>query len=220
MFWNQISIHAAMRQGLELLDSMNERSTMRMRSDAPALLGGLLLLPLAFGALAAGEGALVSQLLRASTDQGAAAREAQFAVKADPSGFMVRAGAVILQTDLLDPAPATANQQLSASSEALQPKILALEFFPDAYVEIQVTSESRSTPDTLSINGRVPDSDLSTFSMTLTPESYLMTFSDPHSPYLYRVVGDTDTGVGRVTEYDPRNRPPVIHSPSIIPPQD
>ncbi|NVZ10781.1 hypothetical protein HW932_16065 [Allochromatium humboldtianum] len=160
----------------------------------------------------------MSQILRASTEQVAAAREAQSAVKADSSGFMVRAGAVILQTDLLDPATGASSRQ--RASEAPTPKTLALEFFPDAYVEILVTSESRPTPDTLSINGRVSDSDLSTFSMTLTPESYLMTFSDPHSPYLYRVVGDTETGVGRVTEYDPRNRPPVIHSSPIIPPPD
>lgn len=185
------------------------------------LLSGLLVLPCTFGALAAdGEGAVVSQILRSGADQGAAARAAQAAVKADPSGFMVRAGEVILLTDLLDPAPSVASRQNAASSEALPPKTLGLEFFPDAYVEVQVTSESRPTPDTVTINGRVSGNDLSTFSMTLTSESYLMNLSDPDSPYIYRVVGDTETGVGRVTEYDSRKRPPVIHSPPVVPPLD
>ena len=181
---------------------------------------GLLFLSCTVGAFAAGEGASVSQILRSTPEQDAVARAAQFAVKADPSGFMVRAGAVILQTDLLDPTPAASSQRQAASSDAPVTRILALEFFPDAYVEIEVTSESRPAPGTLSLNGRVQDSDLSIFSMTVTPESYLMTLTDPHSPYLYRVVGDTETGIGRVTEYDPHNRQPVIHSPPLIPPLD
>ena len=182
------------------------------------LLGGLLVLPCTFGALAAeGQGGVVSQILRSGTGEGVTARAAQSAVKADSTGFMVRAGEVILQTDLLDPA---SSRQRSASSEALPSGTLALEFFPDAYIEVQVTAESRPSPDTVTISGRVAGSDLSSFSMTLTPESYLMNFSDPSSPYLYRVVGDTETGVGRVTEYDSRKRPPVIHSPPVVPPLD
>ena len=185
------------------------------------LLSGLLALPSAFSALAAnGDGTAVSQILRSSAGPGVTDRAAQSAAKADPSGFMVRAGEVILQTDLLDPASSASSQSRAVSAAVLPPKILALEFFPDAYIEVQVTSESRPTPHSVTINGRVAGSDLSTFSMTLTPESYLMSFSDPDSPYLYRVVGDTESGVGRVTEYDSRRRPPVIHSSPVIPPLD
>lgn len=59
---------------------------------------------------------------------------------------------------------------------------------------------------------------MATFSLTVTPESYLITFDDSDSRVRYRVVGDTETGVGEVTEIDLRNMPVTLDEPSPVPP--
>lgn len=188
----------------------------------PILRGGYAAAFLAVAMLLPGLGAAsdaMLDILRSSASSPSSGLKAEGSVKAPAESFATRTGDVILGTDRLLPMAGAAGRQ-SFAPGSLASRSLAVEFFPDAYVEIVVASESRPDPNTLSLNGHLPDSDLSTFSLTVTPETYLMTFSDPNGVYLYRVTGDTETGIGQVTEYDLRNRPAVIHSTPLIPPLD
>lgn len=170
------------------------------------------------GVFAAGNDAPVMQVLRAiPASESQALGGAAASVAAPPDAYRVRTGAVALQTDAFLPATSSAVRGL-ASSASFSSQTLALELFPDTYVEVEVSSESHPAPDVVSLNGRVPGSALSTFAMTVTPDGYLMTFDDPAQPYRYRVVGDSATGVGQVTEYDLRNAPPVLYAPPLVPP--
>ncbi|MBK1723511.1 hypothetical protein CKO23_14850 [Thiocystis violacea] len=140
----------------------------------------------------------------------------------DLQSFVVRTGDVRLVTDLLsiDGSSLDASSTARDSLPNLTSRTLAFELFPDTYVEILVSSQSRPTSSVLSISGGLRDGDLSTFSMTMTPDSYLLTYQDRHTQLLYRVVGDTSTGIGRVTEYDRRHQPMIIHSSPLIPPAE
>ncbi|QIK36793.1 hypothetical protein GWK36_00915 [Caldichromatium japonicum] len=189
-----------------------------MAAVAAALLAGLFLI---LGASTAGEtGKGTAVLLRALPAQTDLVQQEQAEVQADPTGFLVRAGEVILETDLL--AAFMPGNLQSPAAAALRtptrPQILALEFFPDAYIEVEVTSEDRADPQTLALYGRVPGVELATLTLTLTPESYFITFTDPHSTAMYRVVGANQSGEGRVIEYDLSKRPPVFEAAPLIPP--
>lgn len=162
----------------------------------------------------------VLEILRANITPQTTAQRTQLSNAQQADRGITRTGSVTLGADLLSPPMTSAARHAAQPDATLVSRSLAVEFFPDAYVEVVVSSESRPSPNTLSINGQAPDTDLSTFSLTLTPESYLITFSDPHSDALYRVVGETETGIGTVTEYNRRNQPAVIHEPPLIPPLD
>ena len=135
----------------------------------------------------------------------------------EPEIYVARTGAVILETQFILPLATEAGQRAAASAR-LNPPTFSIEFFPDARFDIQMSSESHPSPDVVSLSGHLPPSDLATFSLTATPESYLMTFDDPDSSMLYRVVGDSATGIGQVTEIDRRDMPPLLHAPPLIPP--
>ena len=108
--------------------------------------------------------------------------------------------------------------QRTVAPASFQRLSLTLDFFPDVSVEIVVSSESRPSFDVLSITGHAAGSELAIFSMTVTTKSYLMTFDNPETARIYRVVGETSTGIGEVIEIDRRAMPPIIHSSPIIPP--
>jgi len=193
----------------------DSRPVMR-RGCCAAFFAAALLLP---GLSAAQANDAMLEILRSSSGSPSSGLKTQDSVSGEADSFTTRTGDVMLEADLLLPKAGAAGWR-SVQPGTLASRSLAVEFFPDAYVEVIVATESRPDPNTLSINGHVLDSDLSTFSLTVTPETYLMTFSDPNGVSLYRVVGDTETGIGKVTEYDLRNRPDVIHSSPLIPPLD
>ncbi len=190
-------------------------------SSAPRLVSWLLLGSLVLGNMVNAWGAEpdVVLILRSNLAPDHAVQQAQAEVRSDPTGFMARAGGVILDSELLNQRQVVA-QRIAPTDASRSPmaRRFALEFFPDVYVEVELTSEAYPDPNTLVLQGRLPTVELATFSLTYTPESYLITFRDPHSSMLYRVVGDGQTGAGQVTEYDMSKRPPVYEAPPLIPP--
>lgn len=133
-----------------------------------------------------------------------------------PEPHVRRKGNVRFAVDLFLP-PAETGERVAAS-EAFSGRTLSLFFFPWLEFNIIVDSETRPQPDVLLLNGRLEGADMSTFSMTVTAESYLITLQNLETATLYRVVGDTETGNGEVTEIDLTKLPPVIHSPPLVPP--
>jgi len=133
--------------------------------------------------------------------------------------YINRVGPVTLNTDVFLPRSAETGQRNLARS-SFHSNQLNLFFFQGQSFSVMVDSESRPNADTLLIGGRLYNKDFSTFSLTITPESYLITLQDPGAATIYRVVGDTQTGTGRVTEIDQRKLPPMFDRPALVPPQD
>ena len=132
-------------------------------------------------------------------------------------GYVTRVGSVSLASDLLLPVSVSTGMRTAAAG-SMANKTLPFTFFPDAQFAIRIKADSRPRPGVLSLNGQAQGQDMATFSLTVTPESYLITFDDSDSRVRYRVVGDTETGVGEVTEIDLRNMPVTLDEPSPVPP--
>lgn len=96
---------------------------------------------------------------------------------------------------------------------------LLLSFFNDSEIEVMVNTESRSSQGTVSLNGNQTEGGISTFSMTVTSGTYLITYQDMEKKMVYRVVGDVETGDGRVIEVDLSKMPPVYDEEPLVPPQ-
>ncbi len=119
-----------------------------------------------------------------------------------------------------DPDPRSASratrQAPPAARAAPAPTRLRLGLFADAQIEVDLSAQSHPTPEVLSLSGRAPGHDIDSFTLTMTPESYLITYADPDSSLLYRVVGDSTTGQGQVTEIDRDRLPPRLHEPPLV----
>lgn len=83
---------------------------------------------------------------------------------------------------------------------------------------VHVTSESRPEPDILNLSGKIDSEDIATLSMTVTADSYLITLQDLNTSKVYRIVGNSETGLGTVTEVDVRKMPPILYSPPVMAP--
>jgi hypothetical protein len=130
---------------------------------------------------------------------------------------VTRVGNVTLASDLLlQTSPKTGEAVATALS--MSQRTMSFTFFPDASFDIQIASEARPQTNVLSLSGRVAGQELSTFSLTVTPDNYLITLDDPDTATRYRVVGDSETGVGEVTEIDLSRMPAIIDAPPLIPP--
>ena len=135
-------------------------------------------------------------------------------------GYINRIGQVVFTAkDLFSAQPVTDMEENEIAQSLLQSELM-LSFFPDQDFRIIVDSESALGKDILSLGGRLHSAAFSTFSMTVTNDTYLMTLQDVDNGMIYKVVGDMETGLGRVTEYDLTKLPPVYDGPPIIPPPE
>jgi hypothetical protein len=157
------------------------------------------------------------QEISQASDQSAGTGSQTSRAQADAEPYVSRTGNVELNVDVfLDASPNEGTWRPMAGNVNQAP--LGLAFFPDVRFDIQVVAESHPQTDTLTISGQFAGQPMATFTLTITPESYLVTLQDFDGNKLYRVVGDTNTGAGQVTEIDLRKMPPVSDSPPIIPP--
>lgn len=140
--------------------------------------------------------------------------------------YVLRTGTVMLDTPALATANATtantsrlasdARAQSADRTQSAHQQRWLLDLFSDTQIELEITSENAPAPGVKAINARELNHEFATFSLTLTPESYLITFADPESSMLYRIVGDSATGYGVITQIDRARMPPVIHLPPRI----
>jgi len=133
----------------------------------------------------------------------------------EPS-YIIRQGTVELAVNIFLPRSPEKDKRTVAAA-AFQGRNLSIGFFADAEYRLTIDSENRPTHDTILLRGRLPDQDLSTFTMTITPQSYLIRLHDSDKSKLYRVVGDSETGLGRATEIEWDRLPPIRYMPPVIP---
>lgn len=158
---------------------------------------------------------IIELLKPAITEAGAA----NLAMKEPGEVFINRTGQVVFAVEELLADPESSQADNAMVNAAFSETQLVLSFFPEQEVRITVDSESRPGRNILSLGGHQGENSISTFSMTVTEESYLITYQDLDSGMVYKVVGDMVTGVGRVTEIDLKKLPPVYDSEPILPPQ-
>ena len=132
--------------------------------------------------------------------------------------YIRRVGQVKFAADFF--VPDAARGFRSSIVEPLQNRLLNISFFPQCEFIIRVDYETRNQDNVISIIGHEDGKDISTFSMTITTESYLISFQDLEASTVYRVVGDTQNSTGVVTEIDLTRMPPILYSPPIVPPSD
>ncbi|NEV61117.1 hypothetical protein [Thiorhodococcus minor] len=183
------------------------------RAAAPALLVSLTLLTGMSGAQEA-----PPSVLRAVTPSYLAevVSTREDSMSAEP--FVTRSGGVQLQSEIFLPEVVAAAGSARTAQAASLPSSLAIELFPDVAWVVDINAASQPAAGILSLNGRITGSDLATFSMTVTRDSFLMTVDAPGGDYRYRVVGETASGLGEVQEIDRRLMGPVYHLPPRIPP--
>lgn len=133
--------------------------------------------------------------------------------------YIRRNGEVSFAADTFLPkSPKTGKRAAAAAS--FRGRSLSVSFFPEQTFNIDISRESRPKKGVLSMNGKGRSKNLSTFSMTVTEENYLISYQDLDTATLYRVVGNTQTGRGTVTEIDLEKLPPSYDLPARIPPDD
>lgn len=132
--------------------------------------------------------------------------------------YIRRVGQVKFAADFF--VPDAARGFRSSDVEPLQNRLLNISFFPQREFRIRVDYETRNQDNVISIIGHEDGKDISTFSMTVTSESYLINFQDFETSTVYRVVGDTQNNIGVVTEIDLTKMPPILYAPPIVPPMD
>ncbi len=133
----------------------------------------------------------------------------------EPS-YIIRQGTVELAVNIFLPRSPEKDKRTVAAA-AFQGRNLSIGFFADAEYSLKIDSENRPAQDAILLRGRLPDQDLSTFTMTITPQSYLIRLHDMDNSKLYRVVGDSETGLGRAAEIELDRLPPIRYMPPVIP---
>lgn len=140
-------------------------------------------------------------------------------VQQEKKVYIRRNGEVSFAADTFLPkSPKTGKRAAAAAS--FRGRSLSVSFFPEQTFDIDISRESRPKKGMLSMNGKGRSKKLSTFSMTVTEENYLISYQDLDTATLYRVVGNTQTGLGTVTEIDLEKLPPSYDLPARIPPED
>ena len=143
-------------------------------------------------------------------------KSAQQGIQQETEPFIKRIGEVSLSsvdTFLKEMAPGETSSR-NISFKGMQ---LLMSFFPEKEMTVTVDSESRSA-NVISLRGHQVDSDISTFSMTITQKNYLITYQDIDNAVIYRVVGNVGSGIGKVVEIDLKKLPPTYDLPAVPPP--
>lgn len=128
--------------------------------------------------------------------------------------YITQEGFVQLDVSTLWQAYSFAKKNNSATKQNTK---LQISLFQDEKRGIIIDTLKR-TKESYFLSGHL-EGELSTFSMTITEGSYIITFQVPDTTILYRVVGDMNSGVGQVKKIDTQKRPAIIHLPSRIPPE-
>ena len=138
-------------------------------------------------------------------------------VKEEGNAYIKRKGEVSFAVDTFLPkSPKTGRR--AAANTSFKGRSLSVSFFPEQTFSIDVNHDSRPQKEMLSVNGKGKSKKLSTFSMTVTEDTYIMNYQDLDTATLYRVIGNTQTGLGTVTEIDLEKLPPSSDLPARVPP--
>ena len=132
--------------------------------------------------------------------------------------YINRVGTVSFAADLFLPISAAGNRV--AADTSFLGNVLSVSFFPGLDFNIIVDTETKPQQDIVSMSGHLQGANLSTFSLTVTTDGYIITLQNLATATVYRVVGDTKTRAGQVTEIDLKKIPPILYTPPLVPPNN
>ena len=127
----------------------------------------------------------------------------------------LRKGKVMLATDYFFPAGNQGKRE--AAKRLFKGRSVTLTFFDGQEYRITLDAERR-TDAMISVSGRLEGHDLSSFSLTVGPETYVLDLQDLDAGILYNVVGETKSGFGTVRAIDVKDAPPFTYSKPLFPP--
>ena len=157
------------------------------------------------------------QLMQPSAPVAAAAYSAEYAAQEPSEPHSSRRGRVTINTAIFEQALIHTDIEREAAPD-LSVQQLLLSFFSGKDFSITVDSATRSKNNILNVRGTVGAHPISSFTMTIGPDSYLLTLQDLDSTFVYRVVGDMGTGVGEVQEIDLSKMPAIYDSEPVVRP--
>jgi hypothetical protein len=132
--------------------------------------------------------------------------------------YEVRKGVVSLDTRAFYQRAAENTLSNNNSPVLMKDKTVQLNFFPQKGFNVMIERENRLDNNVILLSGKVIGLDISTVTVTITPDFYIINLQDMPNSTIYRVVGNTLTGIGTVTEIDQKKIPPMINLPPLIPP--
>ena len=124
--------------------------------------------------------------------------------------YEIRKGGIALSQDLLPEPSGKADRRTTAAVALMKGETVSVRLFDDVSYDVDIDSITHHKNGAISISGKIQDDDMGTVVTTVGPDGYLMTVQDMKRSRLYRVTGDSRTGVGSVTEIDTARMPPVI----------
>jgi hypothetical protein len=139
-------------------------------------------------------------------------------VQEEDKVYIKRRGEVSFAADTFLPKSSVTGKRAAAEA-SFKGRALSVSFFPEQTFNIDVSHDTRPKKEMLSVNGKGRSKKLSTFSMTVTEDNYIMNYQDLDTATLYRVIGNTQTGLGIVTEIDLEKLPASYDLPARIPPE-
>lgn len=164
---------------------------------------------------AAGGGPL--QLMQPSVPVAAGAHSAENGVQKPSEPHVSRRGTVTINTAIFEQGLIVTNEKRKSAANFSSQQLL-LSFFSGKDFSITVDSASRSKKNIMNVRGTVGGHPISSFTMTVGLDSYILTLQDLDSSFVYRVVGNMETGVGQVQEIDLSKMPPVYDSAPVVRP--
>jgi hypothetical protein len=90
---------------------------------------------------------------------------------------------------------------------------LKITFFNDTQYEVIIESIVYNQNNTISISGKIKNTEFSTFLLTLNSEGFIITLKDLKQNYEYHAIGSVSNQIGAVTEIDVSKTPPKIYLP-------
>jgi len=120
----------------------------------------------------------------------------------------IRRGGIALSQDIL-PNPQDARDRRHAAAVSKGERV-SIRLFDDVSYDVDIDSTTHHKNGAVSVSGKIRDHGMGTVVTTVGPDSFLMTVQDMKRSRLYRVTGDSRTGMGSVMEIDIGKMPPVI----------
>ena len=124
--------------------------------------------------------------------------------------YEIRKGGVAISQELLPEPSGKADRRSIAAVALMKGETVAIRLFDDVSYDVDIDSTTHHKNGTFSISGKIRGHGMGTVVTTVGPEGFLMTVQDMKRSRLYRVTGNSRTGVGSVTEIDTTRMPPVI----------
>ncbi len=131
--------------------------------------------------------------------------------------YISRTGKVSLNLSALTELTAPTSQVTTEIHSLEKPKLM-LSFFPLEKYYVDIDYEHRENGELLTLQGRLDNADISTFSMTVADNTYIISFQDILSSMSYRVIGSMESGIGSVKEVDLKKIPAVYDGEPLVPP--